>query len=371
MTRVRLQNPGWRRIVASAASLALAALLLVLVMPWAAGTHWDVALQALGGLGWAEVVLMTALWAAGLSLYTYVYTCSLPGLSHTKALALNLTGSLVSNVLPFGGAAGVATTYGLTRSWGYPNDATSLMVLVSGLANLGIRLVLALGGLAAALATGAVLPAGIQRGLIVTITVLGLAVAVLVATLASSRFAGAADNALDVATAWVRRIAGGSPQRAGARRWFAVLQQRSRSVLASGWPGITAGMVGYYVTEALMLGVALRALGSDLGWTGVVAAFALSRVLTAAVITPSGTGVSEAGTAALLVFLGVPAPAAAAAVLVLYFYTYLIEIPAGLAGWAWVVAMRKRWGGASAGQALQPLPTSDSQPWGNVAGPGG
>ena len=43
---------------------------------------------------------------------------SLPGLRHAQALNLNLTGSLVSNLLPFGGAAGVANTYGLTFSWG-------------------------------------------------------------------------------------------------------------------------------------------------------------------------------------------------------------------------------------------------------------
>jgi uncharacterized membrane protein YbhN (UPF0104 family) len=307
---------------------------------------------------------MTALWAVGLWLYTYVYTCSLPGLRHPQALALNLTGSLVSNVLPFGGAAGVATTYGLTRSWGFANVATSLMVLVSGLANLLIRLLLALVGLVAALATGAALPAGIQRGLIVTIAGLGLVVAALVAALANARFAVAAGHALDVATAWVRRTAGRPPHPAGARRWLDDLQERSRSVLVTGWPGIAMGMVGYYATEALLLGVALRALGSDLSWAGVVAAFALSRVLTAAVITPSGTGISEAGTAALLVFLGVPTAAAAAAVLVLYFYTYLIEIPAGLAGWAWVWAMRKRWGGAAASQALEPLPTPDPHPSG-------
>jgi hypothetical protein len=46
-------------------------------------------------------------------LYTFVYTGSMPGISHSKALALNLTGSLVSNLLPFGGAAGVANTYAL------------------------------------------------------------------------------------------------------------------------------------------------------------------------------------------------------------------------------------------------------------------
>jgi len=102
-------------------------------------------------------------------------------------------------------------------------------------------------------------------------------------------------------------------------------------------------MVAYYASELALFLWALNSLGAQLGVAETTAAFALSRVLTSVVVTPSGVGVSEAGTAALLVLFGTPPAVAAAAVLVLHFYTYMIEIPAGIAGWGWVLAMRKRW----------------------------
>lgn len=343
------------RVAASMASLALALVLLVVVMPRAAGTDLGVALGTIAGLAPRDIVVMFALWAVGLWLYTYVYTASLPGLGHTQALVLNLTGSLVSNLLPFGGAAGVATTYGLTRSWGFSSVATSLMVLASGLANLAVRLLLALLGTIAALATATALAPAVERGLLATTVTLALFVVGLVLMLASPRFARVAGAAVDRPVAWVGRLIGRRPAHSSATRWAGAVQARARTVLAAGWPVITFGMVAYYATEALLLGVALHALGSDLGWAGIVAAFALSRVLTAAVVTPSGVGISETATAALLVLLGVPTGVAAAAVLVLLFFTYLIEIPAGLAGWAWVWVMRPRWARSGARRAAAAL----------------
>ena len=128
---------GWRpsvkHIVMSALSLVLAAVLVVVVVPRAAGANWSDSFAVLGQLSVKDIILMTLFWALGLWMYTFVYTGSLPGLTHSKGLALNLTGSLVSNLLPFGGAAGVATTYGLTYAWGFSGLATSLMILVLSL----------------------------------------------------------------------------------------------------------------------------------------------------------------------------------------------------------------------------------------------
>jgi hypothetical protein len=43
---------------------------------------------------------------AGLWCYTFTFTGSLPGLTQSKALVVNLCGSSVSNLLPGGGAVG-------------------------------------------------------------------------------------------------------------------------------------------------------------------------------------------------------------------------------------------------------------------------
>ena len=68
---------------------------------------------------------LLVLMLGGLWLYTFTLTGSLPGLTHGKALILNVCGSSVGNLMPAGGAAGVATTYALCRSWGFSRRGIS------------------------------------------------------------------------------------------------------------------------------------------------------------------------------------------------------------------------------------------------------
>lgn len=336
-------RPSGFQIAASLASLALAVVLLGFLLPKATGAGWSDAWAVLTDLTWLDVAVMTGFWALGLWLYTFVYTGSMPGITHSQALTLNLTGSLVSNLLPFGGAAGVANTYGLTFAWGFSGIKTSLMVLVSGLANLLIRIALPVVGLLALIGSSAHLPDAASGVLISTLAVLLLTAVAVCAMLASPRVAGWIGTAGDQAWRGAARLF--RRQAPANRLHVAALDMQSSAavVLRRGWPAITFGMVAYYASELALFLWALNALGAQLGVAETTAAFALSRVLTSVVVTPSGVGVSEAGTAGLLVLFGTPPAVAAAAVLVLHFYTYLIEIPAGIAGWGWVLVMRKRW----------------------------
>lgn len=336
----KIWRPTGGQVALSLGALALAAGLIAFVLPKAAGTNWTEAVQVMARLRPFDVLLITVLWAAGLWLYTFVYTGSMPGISHSKALALNLTGSLVSNLLPFGGAAGVANTYALTFSWGFTGVATSLMVLVSGLANLVMRLLLVLIGLVALQLTSTNLSAAGGRITGSTVLATAAVTVVVVGMLFSARFAGAVGSLGDVVLGAVQRLLR-RPQRSLSFRESAVdMQQRAMPLLKRGWPAVAFGMCAYYATETLFFGIALHALGAEISWLEVVAAFALSRVLTSATVTPSGVGISEVGTAAALVLFGTPPAVAAAGVLILGFYTYLVEIPAGFAGWVWVASMR-------------------------------
>ena len=338
----KLWRPTGGQVALSLGALALAAGLIAVVLPKAAGTNWTEAVDVLGRLRPLDVLLITGLWAAGLWLYTFVYTGSMPGISHSKALALNLTGSLVSNLLPFGGAAGVANTYALTFSWGFSGVATSLMVLVSGLANLVMRLLLVLVGLVALQLTSTNLSAAGGRITGGTVLATAAVTVVVIGMLFSSRFAAAVGSLGDGVLRGLLRLFR-RPQRSLSFRESAVdMQRRAMPLLRRGWPAVAFGMIAYYATETIFFGIALHALGAEISWLEIVAAFALSRVLTSATVTPSGVGISEVGTAAALVLFGTPPAVAAAGVLILGFYTYLVEIPAGFAGWVWVAAMR-RW----------------------------
>ncbi|RFU40591.1 UPF0104 family protein, partial [Actinomadura logoneensis] len=144
----------------------------------------------------------------------------------------------------------------------------------------------------------------------------------------------------------LRAVARRLPGRAG--RWLlsadgALLSVRARTVdvLRTGWRGLTLGMAAYLFLQAALLYACLLAVGAHVQVAEAVAVFAINRMLTTAVVTPSGAGISETGTAALLVSFGVPAGPAAAATILYSFYTYAVEIPAGGAAWVtWVLFRR-------------------------------
>ena len=101
------------------------------------------------------------------------------------------------------------------------------------------------------------------------------------------------------------------------------------SLAATGWRPMAFGKLGYAALQAVLLGLALRLLGAEAPAAVVLAAFAVERVLSLAVITPSGTGIVEAGMAGALVALHTDPGAAVAAVLLYRAFVVGMEIPVG------------------------------------------
>ena len=137
----------WGRSLLSIAGVAT---LLVLVVPLVAGAPWGQVVAALTSVPVLELGGLALLWIAGLYAHTFTLTAALPRLTHRRALALSLTGSAVSNVLPFGGAAGIALNYRMTRTWGFDRPAFAAYTVVTNVWDILVKLclpALALAGL--------------------------------------------------------------------------------------------------------------------------------------------------------------------------------------------------------------------------------
>jgi uncharacterized membrane protein YbhN (UPF0104 family) len=305
---------NWLRILGTVASLGLAGYLLVVVIPSFGGGGWSAIIDQFRGIGTVALIGLTVLWFAGLWAYTYVLTGSLPGLRNGQAFALNAAGSAVSNLLPFGGAAGVAITAAMANSWGHTGPAIATSTVVSGVWNTVARLFLPVFAVAALAGSGVAVDNRILAAALFAAAVLVVAVAAL---------------AWKRPSRWLGRIAGTRVLRILLR-----LRIDIAAVVRRGWPQMTGGMAAYLVLQAFLLWACLSATGVWLGLGATVAAFAVSRLLTLAVVTPGGFGVSENGTIALLLALGHPAAPVAAGVLLFAFFTFVIEIPVG--GLAWL-----------------------------------
>ena len=361
---------GGRTTLRMLLSVGLAAALLVVVLPRVVSSTLHDVLGSLQTVTLPESVGLIALWALGLCVYSIVLVAALDGLSHRRALTLNLTGSAVSNVLPFGGAAGMSLNFLMIRTWGFGVQEFSAFTVVTNLWGVLSKLALPAVALVALVATGGPVSATLRWSALGAAGALVLVIALLAAVLArpavAARVVPPTARVVVRLLALVRRPA--DPDEVAAH----LLEFRDRVAVMIGrrWALLTAGMIGYSVMQALLLWACLHAVGADLSPVVVLAAYAVDRVLSMVVLTPGGTGFAEAGSAAALVALGGAPAAMAAAVLLYRGFTFALEIPVGgawTAAWFW---RRRRTRSRSAASRSTPVTRAAHEPvHGPVHGP--
>jgi len=358
-----------KQILQTVIGLGLAAAMLIWGLPYFAKTSWTDILSVIRTIPLSHALLFQALMLLGLWCYTFTFTGSLHGLSHIKALIVNLCGSSVSNLLPGGGAVGLAATYAICRSWGFSRRATSTSVIVTGVWNVLARIALPVVAIGALWFGGVTLPPALTdlavAGMFTGLAVLGSLVAIMV----SERAAQAIGRALDWALGPIRRrrrakaaakalatattdadAEAGPPLPAdedpavpsmSIEELVTDLRARINEVVGSGWLSMTLGMVGFFGFYYVLFVLIMRETGVTLPLNLLFAAFAIGRLLTAVGITPGGIGITETATSAVLVGWGAEAAGATAGVVLFSIFTHLMEVPLGALGWLMWTASTK------------------------------
>jgi uncharacterized membrane protein YbhN (UPF0104 family) len=271
------------------------------------------------------VVGLVGVWMAGLWLHTIVLRHSLPGLSRRRAFALNLGGSSVSNILPFGGAAGIGLNYAMLRSWGYDRPRIAAFATVSNLVVAFVKVAIAVGG-------------------IIALTFMPDIASRLSSPAAPGAIALYAGGAVLLGGAVAAYFIWG---RGRLRRrlavWIGQSWEQCAHVLRRGWLGLTVGGLGYPLLQVVLLWACLLALHVPVSFGAVVAAYAVERMLGLVPITPGGVGVVETAATAVLVGFGADPVGAAAGVVLFRIFSFLIEIPLGaLVTAAWFAGRDRR-----------------------------
>jgi uncharacterized membrane protein YbhN (UPF0104 family) len=334
-------------------SLALTAALTVGGLPLVSGVAWPAIAGALSTVSVIAVLALTALWLASIWAHTLVFTASLPGLTKRRAMLLTLTGSSVSNVMPFGGAFGTALNYSMTRTWGHSRAAFVLFAVMTHLWGVAAKLALPILALVVLLATGSssgrlLVPAVIALvAMAVLATVLGL-------ILAREGFAASCGRLVErvvlSTTMLVRR-----PRAVDIENAALDLRRQAIAMLRLGWRRPALGMVVYFGLQGLLLWACLHLVGASISPAQVLAVYALERLLSVLVVTPGGLGVVEVGMTALLLAFGGNPAAAAAGVVLFRAFTFAAEIPVGgtlLVGWLGHNAISSRLGHGRPGSAM-------------------
>jgi uncharacterized membrane protein YbhN (UPF0104 family) len=301
-------------MVMYAAGVAGGAALLLAVFPVASGAPWAAVATTITAIPVVTLLALVALWAGGLMTHTLTLTAALPGLSPRRALLLSLTGSAVANLLPLGGAAGVALNYRMTRRWGFAPDGFVSYTVVTNLWDILAKLFLPVLVIPLLLLG---LPVGIGLRHAVTAAAIALPLVGLLAGLLITH----------------PRLAG----RLGAR--VEHVRAQVSGLVASAWRMLTLGMVLYTLLLFLLLAACLSVTGAGVPASIVLLAFCTERLATLAGLTPGGLGLVEVGLAgALMLAPGADAAGVAAGALLYRALTFGLEIPVGgllLAGWTW------------------------------------
>ncbi len=338
-----------RRVVQAVAGLALAGLLLVYVLPRVAKTNWSDVWLVLADVHPSTFLLLLAGVAVGLWCYTFTLTGSLPGLRHWQALIVNVAGSSVGNLLPGGGAAGLAATYTICRSWGFSRRDISTSAIVTGVWNVLSRVALPLIAIIALLSgrdpdvPGALEDAAVAGALTGSLILLAF-----VSILASERAAIGIGQGLDrvIGRLWKRRSM-------SVKALVVDLRARINEVVRTGWLSMTLGLVGFFGVYYVLFLACMRTTGVDLFLGQLFAAYAIGRLLTAVGLTPGGLGITETGTVTALVAWGAAPTDALAGVVLFSFFTHLMEVPLGALAWlAW-------WASPKQDPVEEPAPTSE------------
>jgi len=325
-------NPHARKVLQGVVGIGLAVALLWWGLPYFAKTTWHDIGTVISSVPVSHAIGFQVLMLAGLWCYTFTFTGSLPGLTHSKALVVNLCGSSVSNLLPGGGAVGLAATYAICRSWGFSRRATSTSVVVTGVWNVLARIALPVIAIAVLWFSGVTLP-GALTDLAVAGMVTGLAIlTTLVSIIASERAAQAIGRGLDaVIGPLVRRRRPESTMRISDL--VTDLRGRIKHVVGRAWWSMSLGMIGFFAAYYVLFVLIMRSTGVTLPLNLLFAAYAIGRLLTTIGITPGGLGFTEVATSVVLVGWGADPGGAAAGLVLFSLFTHLMEVPLGALGW--------------------------------------
>src|SRR3989304_5262751 len=122
-----------RRLLGGGFAVAVIAAVFVFVLPRIADYRevWEV----IKGLSWKDGLLLLAATVLNLATFPPAWMVALPGLRFRQAFAMTQASTALSIVSPAGAAVGMAGSYSMLRSWGFPPGPVGLAVALTGIWN--------------------------------------------------------------------------------------------------------------------------------------------------------------------------------------------------------------------------------------------
>jgi uncharacterized protein (TIRG00374 family) len=321
---------GKQQIIATVITLIVLVIVFVVVLPQFG--DYSAAWEAIQNMESWQIGLIVLATIGLIFIYVLPYIAALPGLKYKPAFYTRQTSFMISNVIPGGGAWGLAVQYGMLSTYGVGPAPATATIGITSVWNTIVTLTLPVVGLVALSLTGQ------SSADFVTVTLIATAAVVvmiggLALVLRSEEFARKVGG-------WGNKIIGWGDSKSKRDLDFdaveAVVDFRSSivDVVADRWILITLANVGQQLTQFLILYLAVVALQG--GFDGPVtlfeafAAFAFGRLATFIPVPPGGLGTTDAIIIGMLTAFGMPNNDALAATLVWRAMTYFPQVIIGV-----------------------------------------
>lgn len=320
-----------RQVIAGIVTLLVLVLVFGIVFPQFA--DYDEAWEAIQGMSnWALLALGVAT-IVNIIVYVWPYLAALPGLKYGPAFVVRQTSFMISNVVPLGGAFGLAVQYAMLGSYGFGSAPTTATIGITSVWNLFVTLSLpvfgAIGLIFLGQATSAVwVAAGI--GLLVVGGMTVLFALALRSDEQARRIGGWGDSVVG----WFYRLFRREYE-PGIADWTVSFRDSTIDVISVRWQLITATNVLQQLAQFSILAIAVFAIqgeGSDntVNLIEVFAAFAFARLGGFIPLTPGGLGTIDALLVGFLTTAGLTNDQAVAADMVWRALSYFPQVFVGI-----------------------------------------
>ena len=320
---------GRQQIIATILTLIVLVMVFVVILPQFG--DYEAAWDAIAGMEAWQLGLIAIATIAMIAIYVTPYQAALPGIGFWPAFKVRQTSFMISNVVPAGGAIGLAVQFGMLQSYGFGAAPSTAAIGITSVWNTFVTLALPTIGLVAlALVGNATVEAAGAALLALIAVVVGIVVFALILRSEdlARRIGGWADALLGWAFGLIKR-----ENVPDATQGILDFRESIVDVVLDRWVLITVANLGQQLAQYSILYLACVALqGSWLDPIGpleALVAFSFGRLATFIPVPPGGLGTTDAIITAILGNFGLDNNTALAATMIWRAATYFPQVIIG------------------------------------------
>lgn len=320
---------GKQQIVAGLITLVILVVVIAVVLPQLGdyGAAWD----AIKSMETWELGLIVGATIAMVLIYALPFQAALPGLRFWQAFQVRQVSFMISNVVPAGGAFGLAVQFGYLQRYGFSAAPATATIGITSAWNTFVTLLLPVSALILLALTGQANAEATGITVVASAVVIG-AIVVFALILRDEDLARKIGGWADRAIQW---LAGLIKKDIDVDATSGIVNFRSSivDVVQERWVLITLANVGQQLAQFSILYLAVVALqggwAEPIGPVEALAAFAFGRLATFIPVPPGGLGTTDALITSILQAFGLDNNSALAATMIWRAATYFPQVAIG------------------------------------------